>query len=103
MYLRGNLYWADLGAGEKPWLVVSNNIRNQALGSALVTRVTTTIKPPLATIVQLNNNDPLVGSILCDDIETIYDDDPARHTGAVTFETMSRVNEALKIALALGS
>lgn len=101
MYLRGNLYWADLGAGQKPWLVVSNNRRNQALGSALVARVTTTVKPPLATIVQLGHGDPLVGAILCDDIETLYADEPSHHTGAVTFETMARVNEALKVALGL--
>jgi mRNA-degrading endonuclease toxin of MazEF toxin-antitoxin module len=29
--LRGQVYWADLGFGAKPWLVVSNNDRNRAL------------------------------------------------------------------------
>jgi len=101
-FVRGNVYFADLtGAGEKPWLVVSNNGRNDALGSALVVRVTTTVKPPLASIVELQPADPLVGRVLCDDITTIYDDDHFRHAGALTLATMTKVGAALRVALAL--
>lgn len=100
-YLRGNVYFADLGAGEKPWLVVSNNGRNNALGSALVVRITTTVKPPLASIVELSPHDRLVGRVLCDDITVLYDDDPARHACALTLATMSKVAGALRVALAL--
>lgn len=101
--LRGNVYWCDLGFGEKPWLVVSNNGRNQALRSALVARMTTTPKQPLASIVALDQVDePLVGSVLCDDIETIYEsDDVFRHAGALAPATMLKVAESLKVAFGL--
>jgi len=50
---RGQISWCDLGHGEKPWLVVSNNARNTHLRSALVVRVTTSAKPPLPSIVPI--------------------------------------------------
>lgn len=100
-FIRGNVYFADLGAGDKPWLVVSNNGRNDALGSALVVRITTSVKPPLASIVELSSADPVVGRVLCDDITVLYDDDLHRHTGALTLATMNKVGAALRIALAL--
>lgn len=97
-FVRGNVYWADLGHGEKPWVVVSNN----ALGSALVARVTTSVKPPLDSIVVLDTADsPFAGRILCDDIETLYDDDPVRHGGALRPATIMRIDRALRVAFAL--
>lgn len=100
-FIRGNVYFADLGAGEKPWLVVSNNGRNNALGSALVVRITTTVKPELASIVVLEHGEPVVGRVLCDDITMIYDDDPVRHAGGLSLAAMTKVAAALKVALAL--
>lgn len=101
-YLRGNVYWFDLGHGEKPWLVVSNNARNRAVGSALVARMTTSTKPPLESIVDLDHADaPFVGRVLCDDIETLYDGDAARHGGALSLPTMMRVDQGLRVAFAL--
>ncbi|WP_087117950.1 type II toxin-antitoxin system PemK/MazF family toxin [Corynebacterium urinipleomorphum] len=103
IFLRGQIYWLDLGYGEKPWLVVSNNSRNRALGSALVARVTTTPKPPLPSIVELEAGDPLVGSVICDDLETIYLDDDPRFGGAVTLPTLRKINAALLVALGLAT
>ena len=101
-FVRGNIYWADLGHGEKPWVVVSNNARNNALGSALVARVTTSVKPPLDSIVVLDTADsPFTGRIMCDDIETLYDDDPVRHGGALRPATIMRIDRALRVAFAL--
>jgi mRNA interferase MazF len=100
-YLRGNVYYVDLGYGRKPFLVVSNNGRNAALGSALAVRITTTSKPPLPSIIPIPHGEPVTGSILCDDIETLYDDDPAEHAGALSPATMRAVNAALKVALSL--
>ena len=99
--LRGQIYWLDLGYGEKPWVVVSNNSRNRALGSALVARVTTTSKPPLPSIVELDSHDPVVGSVICDDIETIYREDEPRFGGAVSPPTLKRINAALLVAFGL--
>jgi len=100
-YLRGNVYFSDLGAGEKPWVIVSNNARNKQLNSALAVRVTTTIKPELPSIIELNADDPVVGRVICDDIMSIYDDDQGRHAGALSPATISKINQALKVALAL--
>lgn len=100
---RGNVYWADLGHGEKPWLVVSNNARNNALPSALVARITTTTKKPdIDSVVQLEHADlPLVGRVLCDEVETLYEDEVSRHGGALTPGTMMRVDRGLRAAFAL--
>ena len=101
-FVRGSIYWADLGHGKKPWEVVSNNARNNALGSALVARITTTVKPPLDSIVVLDHADePFTGRVLCDDIETLYDDDPVRHGGALRPATIMRIDSALRVAFAL--
>ena len=101
--LRGQVYWAtfDERIGEKPWLVVSNNQRNARLGSALVVRVTTSPKPPLASIVELTHEDPLAGRVLCDDITVLYSDEPYRLAGTLSQGTMRAVDAALKVALAL--
>lgn len=98
---RGNIYWVDLGYGEKPFLVVSNNARNRALKTAIVARITTSVKPPLESIVKLSSHDPLVGRVLCDDLETIDEDEVLRHGGALSLHTMQLVDRGLRAALAL--
>lgn len=100
-FLRGQVYWLDLGHAEKPWLVVSNNSRNRALGTALVARITTTPKPHLPSIVELGPVEPVTGSVLCDDIETIYGDDDCRLAGALSPAAMRRVDQALVVAFGL--
>ena len=99
--VRSRIYWADLGHGEKPWVCVSNNIRNQHLGSFLAVRVTTSSKPMLDSIVPLTAQDPLVGSVLCDDIVEIFREEVVRETGAVSLGTMMAVGAGLRSALAL--
>lgn len=98
---RGRVYYADLGADEKPYLVVSNNGRNQRLDSALVVRITTSRKPQLESIVELSSADPLVGRVLCDNIAVMYADEVKRDAGALSTGTMMRVAAGLRAALAL--
>ena len=100
-FTRGRVYYADLGAGDKPYLVVSNNGRNRQLGSALVVRITTSAKPPLDSVVQLSPQDPLVGRVLCDDINVLYADEVKREGGALSLPTMVRVAAGLRAALAI--
>ncbi|MDR2566318.1 MAG: type II toxin-antitoxin system PemK/MazF family toxin [Bifidobacteriaceae bacterium] len=101
MYLfsRGQVYWADIGTGRKPYLVVSNNARHRQLGTALVVRVATMRKPDLDTMVTLGPSEPLAGSVLCDDTTVLYADDQVEPVGALSPETMLRVNAALGVAL----
>lgn len=100
---RGHVYWATVGGQRKPWLVVSNNARNGALGSCLTVRITTSDKPDLASIVPLGPKDaPVVGRVLCDDIAVLYpDEDAFERLSALTPATMRRVDAGLRVALGL--
>jgi mRNA interferase MazF len=97
--VRGHVYWADLGQGELPFLCVSNDARNARLGSWLAVRITTSPKPDLASVVQLGPADPLVGTVLCDDLLTLYPDEIGRDGGPVSLTTMRSVSAGLKAAL----
>jgi mRNA interferase MazF len=99
--VRGRVYYADLGHGEKPWLVVSNDRRNTQLDSALAVRITTSVKPQLASIIELDTSDPLVGRVLCDDVNVIYTDEVKRDAGALSQRTMMRVADGLRSVFAL--
>lgn len=100
---RGRVYLIDLGeVGHKPFLVVSNNGRNMRMQSFLAVRVTTSEKPPLDSIVRLDRADqPLVGSVLCDELHTFYRDEIVKEWGALSPTTLVRVNTGLRAALAL--
>ena len=99
--VRGRVYWADLGYGRKPWLVVSNNRRNARFDDCLVVRITTTAKPPdEPTVVRLTDEDQLAGWVVCDDVTSAYCDE-LTDAGALTRATMERVNDGLRAALAL--
>jgi mRNA interferase MazF len=96
------VYWADLGYGDKPFLCVSNNSRNQRLDSFLAVRITTSRKPPLDSVVPLGSNDGgFTGNVLCDDLVEIGHDEIKREGGALSLPTMMRVDTGLKVALAL--
>ncbi|MFV2198584.1 type II toxin-antitoxin system PemK/MazF family toxin [Nocardiopsis sp. LOL_012] len=99
--VRGRLYWADIGFGRKPWLVVSNNHRNRSLGDCLAVRLTTTRKEPRPTVVPLCPADPLVGWVLCDELTLLYAEDLAEDAGALSLATMTSVVTGLQAALAL--
>lgn len=99
--VRGRVYMADIGPGPKPWLVVSNNRRNRQLDTCLAVRITTSAKPPIPSIVELDHQDPLVGRVLCDDIAQLYHDELDQDRGAVSSRTIAAVNDALRVALAL--
>lgn len=99
--VRGRVYLADLGNGDKPFLVVSNNARNTKLDDCLVVRITTSPKPDIASIVPLGSGDPLVGRVLCDDIVAVFRDELKRDVGALSVPTMSQVAVALRFALSI--
>jgi mRNA interferase MazF len=98
---RGRVYYADLGHGEKPWLVVSNNRRNQSLGDCVAVRITTSRKPQMPTIVELAASDPLAGRVLCDDLTQLFRDEITRDGGALSLPTMILVAAGLRAALAI--
>lgn len=99
--LRGQIYRVDVGYGPKPWVVVSNNMRNRQVRSVLGVRITTTPKVELPTMVRLEPADPLVGVVLADEIQSLYRDDLTTPLGALSPATIMKLNQALRIALAL--
>lgn len=101
--LRGQIFWFDMGHGETAWVVVSNNVRNRNLNTVLAARVTTTPRPGIPTAVPLRAADPLVGSILADDLIQLFDDEIAgsRPAGSLSPATVVKLDKALAIALGL--
>lgn len=100
--LRGRVYRAHLShiGEDKYFLVVSNNRRNRAFDQVLAVRLTTT-KPrgTRPATVELGPAEVMTGWASCDDIETIYDDEIRADMGAVTAQTMRRVEAGLRAAL----
>lgn len=101
--LRGRVYAARLGhiEGEKYFLVVSNNRRNQRLPQVLAARLTTSPKPRLPSIVELDGREVFTGRVLCDDVETLWPDEVTRDLGALTPGAMARVEDGLRAAFDL--
>lgn len=101
-FRRGELWAATLPGmpSEKYYLVVSNNRRNQKLGTALVVRVTSSVhKPLVGSMVEIPHGEPLMGRVLCDEIEWMYPEDARAKVGAFSPATMRRVALGLKAAL----
>ncbi|MBK5217405.1 MAG: type II toxin-antitoxin system PemK/MazF family toxin [Propionibacteriales bacterium] len=103
MIVRGRIVWAiiDEVIGRKPYLVVSNNPRNQAMQSFLAIRITTSRKPTIPTVVELPPGEPVDGYVLCDELMMLWQDEVSGDVGALSPATMSRVDQGLKHALAL--
>lgn len=103
-FRRGELWVATLPGmpSEKYYLVVSNNLRNQKLGTALVTRLTSSIhKPLVGSMVEIPDGEPLMGRVLCDEIEWMYPEDARTKIGAFSPPTMRLVATGLKAALSI--
>lgn len=99
---RGQVVLANIGQDEnKRLLIVSNNRRNAALPQVLAARITTTPKPPIPSIVPLEHADGMQGSVCCDDIIEVYEDEIVSVIGALTPGTMARVNAGLAAAFDL--
>ena len=101
--MRGRIVWAiiDEAIGRKPYLVVSNNPRNQAMQSFLAIRITTSRKPTIPSVVELRPGEPVVGYVLCDELMMLWQDEVVGDVGVPSPATMSRVDKGLKHALAL--
>lgn len=98
--LRGRVWFARTQFGEKPFVVVSNNRRNEALPSVMAVRITTAPKPALPSIVQLRGQ-PVQGAALCDEIATLRRSDLVRDAGALSERAMRAIDAGLKAALGI--
>lgn len=100
---RGRIYAAKLGdLDEKYYLVVSNNLRNRNLDSALAVRLTTSRNPALPSIIELaNQSESFESQVVCDDIVEIFEDEARRDLGALSPATMREVEAGLRAALGM--
>jgi len=104
LFLRGTVweYHFEPGAPPKPALVVSNNGRNRSRWPVVhVVRISTAPKAPRQTIVELPAGESFAGRVICDDLAPVPKSALGRQLGALSPETMRRVDAALRQVLAL--
>jgi len=101
--LRGRVVWAviDETVGRKPYVVVSNNARNQAMETFLAARITTSKKPSIPSVVTLDTGEPVRGNVLCDEVMMMWADEVVDDAGGLTPHAMSRIESGLRVALGL--
>ncbi len=100
----GQIWWVDIGlAQNKRFVVVSNNVRNRALGDVVMVRLTTAGKPDIPSIVEFGAGE--ISESRCfavaDDVWMIDKQWLGDRVGALTPFQMERVSQALRVALDL--
>lgn len=109
---RGDLFYADLNpvkgseqAGHRPVLVIQNDVSNQYASTTIVAPLTTTVFPKrYPTHVSLHKGTGGLrtdSTALLSQIRTIDKSRLGRKVGHLPPDLMHRVNEAIKISLAL--
>lgn len=102
--LRSQIWLAHVGLDEpKRFVVVSNNDRNERLRDVLGVRMTTASKPAIGSVVEFRAGE--VSRERCyavaDDIWPIPKGNLVRQMGALSLSQMNRVEDAMRVALAL--
>lgn len=98
--VRGQVVRADVKLDEpKLYLVVSNNVRNRTFQQVICARLTTTVKDPRPSIVELGPAERFHGRVMCDDLETIWEDEVLQVVGAFSPGAMRAVEDGLMAAL----
>ncbi len=80
---------------------MSNNQRNKHQPQVLGVRLTTTPKPDFPSIVRLDAREVFHGSVVCDDVVEVWQDEVRRDLGALSRPAMDEVNRGLAAALGL--
>jgi mRNA interferase MazF len=97
--VRGQVFMVRAGGAATHAVVVSNDLRNEALPTVLVARITTVPKPAVPTIVELPVGEPVVGRVLCDSIAEVPSEAVGRPAGHLSRKAMRRVDVGLRAAL----
>ncbi|MDB1562951.1 type II toxin-antitoxin system PemK/MazF family toxin [Pediococcus pentosaceus] len=107
---RGDIYYVRLKKtgnhiqdGIRPCLVIQNDKGNECSPNTIVAPITTAIKNKLATHVSIPYGRAIRGTILCEAVVTISKESilKNRKSDHLSEETMSKVDEALKISVGL--
>lgn len=96
---RGSVYLVKSteGSSERPWIVISNNVRNEFTETVTAVMVTT-IQKGLIHRVEMSSADPIPGFANCDYAKTIHRDEISQDAGALSRATMRKVEQAFKWA-----
>ena len=101
---RGQVIRAEVGQSEpKLFAIVSNNSRNRNFDQVLAVRMTTTTKHERPSIIELGSSEAFNGRIICDDIETIWEDEVLAVLGGLSPKAMQELYGGLMAALGIGS
>lgn len=88
------------GDEPKPCVVVSSDRRNDTPYAWVhVVRVTSRAKPPLPTIVELDDRDPVRGFVMCDEVEPVHREellDEPWDGRLLTHGSMQRIDRGLR-------
>ncbi len=101
---RGQIWWVDIGLDQnKRFVVVSNNLRNRALGDVVMVRLTTAEKPDIPSIVEFGAGEISESRcfVVADDVWMIDKQWLRERVSALTPAQMERVGQALRVALDL--
>jgi len=109
---RGDMYYADLSqgigseqSGIRPALIIQNDIGNKYSGTVIIavitSRTVTKVKLPTHYFVKAQDGLGRDSLILLEQIRTIDKKRLRRYIGALSCETMSRMDRALSISVGL--
>lgn len=99
---RGEIYKLKSAYRSATVMIVSNDLRNAALSSVLVARITASPKPSIPTVVDLPSGEPVIGRVLCDRITEIPKDGLGKCLGVLSHSVVRLVDRGVAIALGLG-
>lgn len=110
---RGDIYYAELSpvvgseqGGNRPVLIVQNNVGNQHSPTVIVAVLTSKLKKNLPTHVSIasgEGNLEMDSTVLLEQIKTINKSRLLRYIGSVTEHTMDEINRAMAISLGLSA
>ena len=108
--LRGDIYYADLSpvigseqGGLRPILVLQNNVGNKYSPTVIVAAITASDKKPLPTHVRIDkvHNLSEKSVALLEQIRTIDRSRLGSFVGTVTEDTLTKIDQALKLSVGL--
>lgn len=106
---RGDIYYADLSpvvgceqGGIRPVIIIQNDTGNKHCPTVIVAAITSQIKKPLPTHIDLPAKDSNLSTnstILLEQVRTIDKTRLKNFVGSVTFEKMAEINKAILVSL----
>ena len=98
---RGDVFFANLGHKQRPWLVVQNDIGNSYSRRTIVVPFTSKIKKRLPTHCIICWGKIKTRVVQCEEIQSVDIDDDWEPVEHLPPEIMQHIDRALKIAIGL--